>query len=178
MARQGLDEVNQDLIDNQILELIEQRPDITDTEIALQLDLSIDEVIDRIKSLSDTRVKILIVDDDKDVVTPLKMSLEADNYSVIEAYAGCGAIEKAHGEIPDLIILDIILPDMDGYEVCNRLREDPLTELIPIIMLTGKDDISNKIEGLERGADDYITKPFNLSELKARIRTVLRRSRV
>jgi len=178
VARQGLDEVNQDLIDNQILELIEQRPDITDTEIALQLDLSIDEVIDRIKSLSDTRVKILIVDDDKDVVTPLKMSLEADNYSVIEAYAGCGAIEKAHGEIPDLIILDIILPDMDGYEVCNRLREDPLTELIPIIMLTGKDDISNKIEGLERGADDYITKPFNLSELKARIRTVLRRSRV
>ncbi|KCZ72124.1 response regulator with CheY-like receiver domain and winged-helix DNA-binding domain [Candidatus Methanoperedens nitroreducens] len=175
---QGLDVVRQSLIDNQILELIKQRPDITDTEIASQLGLKIDEVIDRIESLSDTRVKILIVDDEKDVVVPLKMSLEADNYSVIEAYAGYGAIEKARSEIPDLIILDLMLPDMDGYEVCNRLREDPLTELIPIIMLTGKDDISNKIEGLERGADDYITKPFNLSELKARIRTVLRRSRV
>ncbi len=167
-----------DLINNHILELIKQKPDITDDEIATKLGLDVDEVRNRIRRLSDTRVKILIVDDEKDIVIPLKTSLESDNYNVVEAYTGYEAIEKAHFEIPDLIILDLGLPDIDGYEVCNRLRKDPLTRMIPIIMLTGRNTIDNKIGGLDIGADDYITKPFNLGELKARIHTVLRRSMV
>ncbi len=165
-----------DLINTQILELIKQKPDITDDEIAVKLGLDIDEVRNRIRRLSDTRVKILIVDDEKDIVVPLKTSLESDNYNVVEAYTGYEAIEKVHSEIPDLVLLDLRLPDIDGYEVCNRMRKDPLTRLIPIIMLTGRDKIDNKVEGLDIGADDYITKPFNLNELKARIHTVLRRS--
>lgn len=120
----------------------------------------------------------MIVDDEKDIVVQLKTSLESDNYNVVEAYAGYEAIEKAHFEIPDLVLLDIGLPDIDGYEVCGRMRKDPLTRLIPVIMLTGRDAIDSKIEGLDIGADDYITKPFNLDELKARIHTVLRRSMV
>ncbi len=125
-----------------------------------------------------TRVKILIVDDEKDIVIPLKTSLESDNYNVVDAYAGYEAIEKAHFEIPDLVLLDIGLPDMDGYEVCGKIRKDPLTRLVPVIMLTGRDGIDSKVEGLDGGADDYITKPFNLDELKARIHAVLRRSMV
>ncbi len=167
-----------DLFDNQILELIKQKLDITDDEIALKLGLDTDEVRNRIRRLSDTRVKILIVDDEKDIVIPLKTSLESDNYNVVEAYTGYEAIEKAHFEIPDLIILDLGLPDIDGYEVCGRMRKDPLTRLIPVIMLTGRDEIDSKIEGLDIGADDYITKPFNLGELKARIHAILRRSMV
>ncbi|MGZ7160465.1 MAG: response regulator, partial [Methanobacterium sp.] len=160
-----------DLINNQILELIKQKPDITDDEIAIKLGLDVDEVRNRIRRLSDTRVKILIVDDEKDIVVPLKASLESDNYNVVEAYTGYEAIEKAHFEIPDLVLLDLGLPDIDGYEVCDKMRKDPLTRLIPVIMLTGRDGIDSKIEGLDIGADDYITKPFNLDELKARIHT-------
>ncbi len=164
------------IIDSQILELIKQKPDITDSEIAQGLGLETEEVKKRINRLADTRVKILVVDDERDALVPLKMSLESDNYNVVEAYDGYEAIKKAHTENPDLILLDIILPGLNGYEVCSRLKTDKQTELIPIIMLTAKDEINNKIEGLETGADGYITKPFNLNELKARIHTVLRRS--
>ena len=168
--------VARDIIDTRILELFTEKSDITEAEIASRLGLDADEVRDEIKRLSDTRVKVLIVDDEKDTIIPLRIFLESNNYSVIEAYAGHEAIRKALAEVPDIILLDLMLPDMDGYEVCNSLKEEQATRLIPIIMVTGKGAISSKIEGLERGADDYITKPFNLNELEARIRTVLRRS--
>ena len=124
--------------------------------------------------LSDTQIKILVVDDEKVIVNTLRMSLESDNYKVVEAYTGDGAIEKARSEAPDLILLDIMLRDMTGYEVCNRIRKDPLTRSIPIIMLTGMGEIG-RMAGMELGADEYITKPFDLNELKSKIRTVLRR---
>ncbi|MCZ7406064.1 MAG: response regulator [Candidatus Methanoperedens sp.] len=116
--------------------------------------------------------KILVVDDEKGIVSALKISLESDNYKVVEAYTGDGAIRKARSEIPDLILLDLMLPDMTGYEICNKLRKDPLTRSIPIIMLTGLGE-TGRIAGLDLGADDYITKPFDLNELKAKIRNVL-----
>ena len=119
--------------------------------------------------------KILIVDDERGIVNALKISLESDNYKVVEAYTGDGAIRKAHSEAPDLILLDIMLPDMTGYEICNILRKDPLTRSIPIIMLTGMGE-TGRIPGLELGAKDYISKPFDLNELKAKIRNVLRDS--
>jgi two-component system alkaline phosphatase synthesis response regulator PhoP len=119
--------------------------------------------------------KILVVDDERWIVNTLKMSLESDNYKVFEAYTGDGAIRKARSGAPDLILLDIMLPDMTGYEICNKLRKDPSTRLIPIIMLTGMGE-TGRTAGLELGADEYITKPFDLNELKAKIRSVLRRS--
>ncbi len=100
------------------------------------------------------------------------MTLESDDYTVVEAYTGDGAIRKARSEIPDLILLDIMLPDKTGYEICNRLRKDPLTRMIPIIMLTGMGE-TGRIPGLELGANDYITKPFDLTALRNKIRTVL-----
>jgi len=118
------------------------------------------------------QIKILVVDDEKCIVNALKMSLECDNYKVIEAYTGDGAIRKVHGEAPDLILLDIMLPDMTGYEICNKFRKDPLTRSIPIIMLTGMGE-TGRIAGMGLGADEYITKPFDLNELKAKIRAVL-----
>ncbi len=120
-----------------------------------------------------SQVKILVVDDERGLVNALRISLESDNYKVVEAYTGDGAIRKARSEAPDLILLDLMLPDMTGYEICNKLRKDPLTKSIPIIMLTGMGE-TGRIAGLDLGANDYITKPFGLTELKTKIRNVLR----
>ena len=116
--------------------------------------------------------KILVVDDERGIVNTLKILLESDNYKVVEAYTGDEAIRQARREVPDMILLDLMLPDMTGYEICNSLREDPLTRSIPIIMLTGLGE-TGRIAGLELGADDYITKPFDLNDLKMRIRNIL-----
>ncbi len=120
-----------------------------------------------------SQVKILVVDDERGLVDALRISLESENYKVVEAYTGDGAIRKARSEAPDLILLDLMLPDMTGYEICNKLRKDPLTKSIPIIMLTGMGE-TGRIAGLDLGANDYITKPFGLNELKTKIRNVLR----
>ncbi len=167
--------MNKDAIDDKILELIKHNENISSREISRKLGIPEEEVESRIENLSDTRSKILIVDDEMDTLLPLKRSLEVEDYRVAEAHNGQEAIKKAKTELPDLILLDIMLPGMDGYEVCDRLKKEGVN--VPIIMLTAKDEIRDKVEGLETGADDYVTKPFNLNELKARIRSVLRRSR-
>ncbi|MBS4535843.1 response regulator transcription factor [Clostridium sp. D2Q-14] len=115
---------------------------------------------------------ILIVDDEALLVKGLKYSLEQDNYDIDTAYDGKDALNKAKSNEYDLIILDLMLPEMDGLEVCQKIRE---TSQVPIIMLTAKGEDMNKILGLEYGADDYLTKPFNILELKARIKAILRR---
>ncbi|GAB6087999.1 response regulator [Alkaliphilus crotonatoxidans] len=117
--------------------------------------------------------KILIVDDEPLLVKGLKYSLEQDGYEIITAVDGEEAIEMAFNEVPDLILLDLMLPKIDGLEVCQKIREHQQT---PIIMLTAKGEDMSKILGLEYGADDYLTKPFNILELKARIKAVLRRT--
>ncbi len=116
--------------------------------------------------------KILIVDDEPLLVKGLKYSLEQDGYEVCTAFDGEEALEKAEKEKIDLILLDLMLPKIDGLEVCQRVR---LNSKTPIIMLTAKGEDMSKILGLEYGADDYLTKPFNILELKARIKAVLRR---
>ena len=121
--------------------------------------------------------KILVVDDEKGIVSTLKIFLESDNYKVVEAYTGDEAIRKARSEAPDLILLDLMLPDMTGYEICNKLRKDPLTISTPIIIMTGMGE-TGRIPGMELGANDYITKPFNLNELQTRIRNILRNTKV
>ncbi len=117
--------------------------------------------------------KILIIEDEKDLVTGLKFNLEARDYQVITAYDGEAGYEKALKEVPDLIILDLMLPKLNGYEVCKRLKKEMPD--ISIIMLTAKSQEAEIVTGLELGADDYITKPFSVLELIARIKTVLRR---
>ncbi len=116
--------------------------------------------------------KILVVDDEPSMVEIIKYSLEKAGYLVAEASDGSQAIEKARSWKPDLIVLDVMLPGIDGYEVCKRLS----TEMqMPIIMLTAKDEEIDKVLGLELGADDYLTKPFSPRELVARVRAHLRR---
>jgi two-component system alkaline phosphatase synthesis response regulator PhoP len=164
-------------INDRILDLIKKDENISNSELAAKLGIPQEEVERRIRDFSDTRQKILIVDDEMRALLPLKRSLEAENYIVLEAYDGIEAVEKSKKELPELIILDIMLPGMDGIETCSQLKKDVLTEKIPIIMLTAKDEVRHKVKGLEIGADDYVTKPFNLNELKARIKSVLRRSK-
>ena len=168
--------MEQKQIDQEILRLIEQQPDITNKEIARILSLPENMIEDLLEELSDTRQKILIVDDELDALTALKRALEADNYNVVEASDGLSAIEKVKTEKPDVVLLDLMMPEMDGIEACKHLKSDPKYKHIPIIMLTAKGEIDNKIEGIEMGADDYVTKPFNLQELKARIKMILRRA--
>lgn len=117
--------------------------------------------------------KILIVDDEARLVDVLKAYLERDGYKVIAAYDGKQALAQARREKPDLILLDLMLPEIDGMEVCRTLRKESET---PIIMLTARSEEADKLIGLELGADDYVTKPFSPREVVARVRAVLRRA--
>ena len=117
--------------------------------------------------------KILIVDDDENICELLRLYLEKDGFSTIIATDGKMAVNKALNESPDLILLDIMLPELDGWQVCREIRKH---SEVPIIMLTAKGETFDKILGLELGADDYVTKPFDAKEVIARIKAVLRRS--
>ncbi len=122
------------------------------------------------------RPKILVVDDDANIRELVIETLSQDRFDAFPAQDGLEALELANQLKPDLVVLDLMMPGMDGWEVCSRLRKDILTSHIPIIMLTARSDIENKIKGIEVGADDYITKPFDPLELEARINMHLRRS--
>ena len=117
--------------------------------------------------------RVLVVDDEKLIAKGIKFSLESDSMIVDCAYDGEEAVEKVNSGSYDLILLDVMLPKLSGYEVCRKIREK---SQVPIIMLTAKGDDSDKILGLEYGADDYITKPFNILEVKARMKAIFRRS--
>jgi two-component system response regulator VicR len=116
--------------------------------------------------------RILIVDDEKNIVDILKFNLQKESFDTYEAYDGRQAIEIAEREKPDLIILDVMLPEIDGFTVCRKLRQTMQT---PILMLTAREEEVDKVLGLELGADDYITKPFSPRELMARVKANLRR---
>ncbi len=116
--------------------------------------------------------KILIVDDEKNIVELIRLYLEKEGFKAVCAYSGDEALEQFKSQEPDLIILDIMLPGMDGWQVCREIRK---TSAVPIIMLTAKSDTFDKVLGLELGADDYMTKPFEAKELLARVKAVLRR---
>lgn len=120
-------------------------------------------------------MKILVVDDEKLLVKGMKFNLENEGYEVDACYDGETAIEMAKANSYDLILLDIMMPKVDGLEACMRIRE---SSTVPIIMLTARSEDTDKLIGFEYGADDYITKPFNILELKARVRALLRRSAI
>jgi two-component system alkaline phosphatase synthesis response regulator PhoP len=120
--------------------------------------------------------RIMVVDDDRDIRRLVESILVKEGFLTIGAESGADALKKVGSSKPDLIILDLQLPDKDGFEVCKILRADLATRYIPVVFLTVQNLDSYKIAGLEIGADDYITKPFNQTELVARIRAVLRRT--
>ncbi len=117
--------------------------------------------------------KVLIVEDDRNIADLLRLYLEKEGYEVSIAYDGLKGLEKFNEVKPDLVLLDVMLPGMDGWGVCRTIRQDSKT---PIIMLTAKSETEDKVSGLKQGADDYITKPFEMREVLARIEAVLRRS--
>lgn len=117
--------------------------------------------------------RILIVDDEKRMVRFIRLNLEHDGFQVVEAYNGVEAINKIRNSLPDLILLDVMLPDIDGFEVLRMIRE---ISTVPVIMLTAKGEEEDRVHGLETGADDYVTKPFSPRELVSRVRAVLRRT--
>ena len=120
---------------------------------------------------------VLIADDDEDIIKFVEVNLRLDGFEVITASDGNQALERATEAIPDLILLDVMMPKMNGVEVCQRLRSDGRTKNISVIMLTAKAMSADKIVGLTAGADDYIIKPFDPAELVARVKSALRRSR-
>lgn len=120
--------------------------------------------------------RLLIVEDESDISNLLKMFFTNLGYEVETAFKGAEALEKTRQIMPDLIILDIMLPDIDGYEVCQQLRGAGRTSQIPIIFLTQKDERGDRLQGLELGADDYVTKPFDFDELKLRVQGAIRRA--
>ena len=119
------------------------------------------------------KAKILFCDDDINICELARLYLEKEGYNVILANDGLEAISSFHNENPDIIVLDILMPEMDGYETCREIRK---TSSVPIIFLTAKSDVFDKVLGLELGADDYMVKPFDVKELIARIKAVLRRT--
>ena len=116
---------------------------------------------------------ILIVDDEPRMTRFIRMNLELEGYRVVEAHNGLDALEKARTDLPDLVILDVMMPELDGFDTLEMLRE---VSNVPVIMLTVRSDEEDKVRGLELGADDYVTKPFGARELASRVRAVLRRT--
>ena len=118
--------------------------------------------------------RILVVEDDLDIANMLRIYFTGQDYQVEVAHRGEDALRLCQKQLPDLVVLDIMLPDMDGYTICRQLRTNTRTSYIPIIFLTQKDERSSRIAGLELGADDYITKPFDIEELKLRVKSAIR----
>ena len=118
-------------------------------------------------------IKVLVVEDDRNIAELLEMYLEKEGYKTVLAYDGGQGLELFHSEKPDMVLLDIMMPVMNGYDVCRAIRAE---SQVPVIMLTAKGEIDDKVDGLKLGADDYITKPFQMREVLARIEAVLRRS--
>ncbi|MEJ5239702.1 MAG: response regulator transcription factor [Anaerolineales bacterium] len=124
-------------------------------------------------STTPTRHRILVVDDEERMVRLIRLNLERDGFDVVEAFNGRQALEKLRDTTPDLVLLDVMMPDLDGFEVLQMIRE---ISNVPVIMLTAKGEENDRVRGLELGADDYVVKPFSSRELVSRVRAVLRRT--
>ncbi len=121
--------------------------------------------------------KILVIDDDNSINELIKINLELAGYKVIQAFDGIKGFALAKQELPNAIILDVMMPEVDGYTVAQRIRQNDLTKNIPILMLTALSQLNDKVKGFDIGVDDYLVKPFEMEELKVRIRALLKRSR-
>jgi phosphate regulon transcriptional regulator PhoB len=122
--------------------------------------------------------RVLVVEDERDVAELIRYNLSREGYDVLVTGSGTDAVKQAREAHPDIVLLDIMVPHLNGWEVCRRLKQDAETRAIPVIMVTGRAEEGDKVLGFEMGADDYVTKPFSPRELVARIRAVVRRGRV
>ncbi len=118
---------------------------------------------------------VLIVEDDQDVVETVEWHLVKNGYQVARATSGLEALQRVARQRPDLVVLDLAIPDMDGFEVCGRLRADPATEFLPVLVLTASDTIESKCQAFDAGADDFVVKPFDVQELALRIKALVAR---
>lgn len=123
------------------------------------------------------KLKVLVIDDETNIIEFIKLGLGYEGFQVESASDGPQGLAAAQRVDPDIVVLDLMLPGMDGLEVCRRLRTNPTTQDVPVLMLTAKDEVRDRVVGLETGADDYLVKPFDFVELLARIRAILRRQR-
>lgn len=166
---------NKDLFDRE--DVLSKKQTIKDLQIR---GLSLAQIAEQLEAMAfpgdQGTPQLLIVDDEEEIRKNLRELFSTD-YGVHEAVDGLDALEKARTVKPDLILLDLRLPRMDGYQVCQRLKGDPSTSQIPIIMVTALVETPQKVRGIEYGADDYVTKPFDLEEIAARVKMVLRRVR-
>ncbi|VVB96785.1 Chemotaxis protein CheY [uncultured archaeon] len=128
------------------------------------------------KGKTEKKIKVLVADDDRNVINIIRDSLEPGLYEVLEAVNGKEALGMVFAESPDILVLDIMMPDMDGYNVCEKLKEQDSTKKIPIIILSAKTGVEDKLKAMELGIDDYMVKPFDPRELKARIKMRLERT--
>jgi DNA-binding response OmpR family regulator len=122
-------------------------------------------------------VRVLVAEDERDVAELIRYTLAREGFEVLVAMNGADALRQARDARPDLVLLDLMLPQLNGWELCRRLKQDPATRTLPVIMLTARSEEGDKVLGFELGADDYVTKPFSTRELVARVRAVVRRSR-
>jgi DNA-binding response OmpR family regulator len=135
-------------------------------------------VAERAESTRARLGRVLVVEDEQDVAELLRYNLAREGYDVTVAPNGADAVSVARSSVPDIILLDIMVPQLNGWEVCRRLKSEPETRAIPIIMVTGRVEEGDKVLGFELGADDYVTKPFSPLEVVARVRAVVRRARL
>lgn len=130
------------------------------------------------ENTSNKDITVLLIDDDPLIHKIVEASLMKDNFKVLYAANGESGLALALQNKPDVVLLDVVMPGMDGFEVCQKLRQDPALKYVPVIILTALDDRDSKVQGLEAGADDYICKPFDKLEFRARVRTVTRLNRL
>jgi len=133
-------------------------------------------ILEKKRFLSKTE-RIVVIEDEEDILEVIAYNLKREGYEVVTSTSGEDGLEKIERNAPQLVILDLMLPEIDGIELCRKLKADPMTQGIPVIMVTAKGEESDVVLGLGVGADDYITKPFSPREMVARVRTVLRRTR-
>jgi DNA-binding response OmpR family regulator len=133
-------------------------------------------ILEKKRALTKTE-RIVVIEDEEDILEVIAYNLKREGYDVVTSTSGEDGLEKIERNAPQLVILDLMLPEIDGIELCRKLKADPLTQAIPVIMVTAKGEESDVVLGLGVGADDYITKPFSPREMVARVRAVLRRSR-
>jgi len=165
-------------LDYEIVKLIEGQPEINIKDIACKLSVPEERVMMRIANFNDTREKILIMSYGCSIYDSLKVALEPENFSVVKASWGSTALDAIKTEKPDLVLLDTALTDIDGFEICRQLKASLRYWWIPIVMLSERAEVKDRVKAFESGVDDYVTAPFDLPELKARIGMILRRKRI
>ncbi len=164
-------------LDHEILKLIEAQPEITEGDIASTLSVPEELVKTRIANFKDTRQKILIMGNGSSAPN-IKATLEAENYNVVKVPGGFSALEAVKTEKPDLVLLDTGLAELEGFKICKQLRTSSRYWWIPVMVLSERGGVKNRVEAFESGVDDYVTTPFNPVELRARVGMILRRAHI